>query len=347
MAKTAKEKIERLPPINNPRRQLPFRFRSYKELMAGSGRYDALASSLSLSVQYFLKAAEDFADGKKTIALGQDPSQTFTAKDKRNAMWDFANDQAEHFSINTANVEFSELPPHTTQLLLVSVYQQAESFLNGVRYELRDMGVEWPARGEHVPLLEYTLQNLPNGLDDNKIMIGEERYDLFEYYRLMRNAFVHSPLSSAKLAKHFDAVAPYRNLMASEYGVDAPNPFGRMKLDDYMLFTRLIKYIATDICRIGEPSDEALVKLIEWKQGVVGKPLKVFLKYRPSKPLMRAAISKWFHANYSLTLDRRPTALDALLTYVSRFPNKRTRRRAIKASANEPSHGTKKRRAKR
>ena len=94
--------------------------------------------------------------------------------------------------------------------------------------------------------------------------IGEERYDLFEYYRLMRNAFVHGPISKAKLAEHFAAVEPHRGLVASQYGLDAPNAFEKVKLDDYMLFTRLIKYIATDVCPIGEPSDQALVNLIKW-----------------------------------------------------------------------------------
>jgi hypothetical protein len=65
MAKTSKKKAQRLPPINDPRRQLPFRFRSYRELTNGSGRYDALAASLSLSVQYFLNAAEEFAEVKR------------------------------------------------------------------------------------------------------------------------------------------------------------------------------------------------------------------------------------------------------------------------------------------
>jgi hypothetical protein len=92
------------------------------------------------------------------------------------------------------------------------------------------MGIEWPPRGEHVPLLEYTLENLPNGLDDNKIMIGEERYGLFEYYRFMRNAFVHGPISKAKLMKQFDAIAPYRELVASQYRLDAPNSFDKIKL---------------------------------------------------------------------------------------------------------------------
>jgi hypothetical protein len=347
MAKTSKTTVQRLPPVNDPRRQLPFRFRSYRELTNGSGRYDALAASLSLSVQYFLKAAEEFAEVKKLKALEIDPNRAADPRDKRDAMWEFGNDQAKRFSINTANTHFGELPPHTTQLLLVSAYQQAETFLNGVRSELRNMGIEWPTRGDHEPLLKYTLENLPNGLKDNKTLIGEERYDLFEYYRLMRNAFVHGPISKAKLTEQFATVEPCRELVASEYKLDAPNSFEKLKLDDYMLFTRLIKYIATDICRIGEPSDQALVKLIEWKEGKVEKPLQNFLKFRPSRKRIGDDISKWFKENYSMTLARRPNALDALVTYVDQFPNKRTRRKAGKVSVEPRDQGTKKPRRKR
>jgi hypothetical protein len=68
------------------------------------------------------------------------------------------------------------------------------------------MGDEWPLRTDHLPLLDYTLQNLPSGLERNKVLIGEERNVLFEYYRQMRNAFVHALLSQAKRTetKNFD-----------------------------------------------------------------------------------------------------------------------------------------------
>ena len=280
-------------------------------------------------------------------ALESDSKRAPEVRDRRNAMWEFGNDQAKRFGINTANTHFSELPPYTTQLLLVSAYQQAESFLNGVRFELRNMGIEWPPRGDHEPLLKYTLENLPNGLKDNKTMIGEERYDLFEYYRLMRNAFVHGPIPKAKLMEQFETVAAYRELVASQYRLDAPNPFEKLKLDDYMLFTRLIKYIATDICRIGEPSDEALLKLIEWKEGKVEKPLQNFLKFRPSRKRIGDDISKWFKGHYSMTLARRPSALDALVSYVEQFPNKRIRRKAAKVARDPSDQGKKKPRKKR
>jgi hypothetical protein len=173
--------------------------------------------------------------------------------------------EAERFGVNTKNPAFDELGTHTAQLLLVGVYQQAEAFLTGVREELKAMGQSWPQRGNHVPLLEYTLQNLPGGLADNKIKIGTERYELFEYYRLMRNSFVHTSTDRKKLATYFENVRDHRQRVESKYDLNAPNPFECLSYDDYHLFTRLAKYIATDICRIGEPTDNDLVKLIERK----------------------------------------------------------------------------------
>jgi hypothetical protein len=239
----------------------------------------------------------------------------------------------ERFAINIKNPDFPVLGTHAAQLLLVGVYQQAEVFLNGVRDELKEMGHRWPQRGNHVPLLEYTLQNLPSGLNDNKIKIGTERYDLFEHYRLMRNAFVHRPIDHGKVAGYFDSVKEHRKTVVSEYDLDAPNPFERISIDDYHLFTRLVKYIATDICRIGEPSDEALVKLIEWKGDKVEMPLARFVSSRRSKAKLCAAISQWFKEHYALKLENRTDALDALVEYVEQFPNQRLRRKNKKRSS--------------
>lgn len=78
--------------------------------------------------------------------------------------------------------------------------ESRKAFLNGIRDELRSMGQNWPQRDSHTPLLDYTLQNLPGGLGGNKIKLGGERYHLFDYYRLMRNAFIHPATDRKKLA---------------------------------------------------------------------------------------------------------------------------------------------------
>ena len=337
MVRTPKVAMKRLPPINDPRRQLPFRFRSYDELTADLGRTDALASSLILSVEYFTHDAEAFAKSVEEETIRADlaagaAGRNFTETEKLRVMWDFGNREAERFDINTKNPAFPLLRTHAVQLLLVSVYQQAEVFFNGIRDELREMGHQWPPRGDKVPLIEYTLQNLPDGLNGNKIKLGNERYDLFEYYRLMRNSFVHGPSDQEKVAARFDSVREYRSIVLSEFGLDAPNPFERMSLDDYQLSTRLLKYIATDICRIGEPSDKALVKLIEWKGGKVEKPLSRFVLVRQSRAKLRELISRWFKERYKLRLANRTSALDALVEYVVQFPNQRLRRKSKKKS---------------
>jgi hypothetical protein len=340
MARAPKKRVERLPPITDPRRQLPFRFQSYGELIADLGRTDALACSLILSVKYFTDAAELYAkdaEEKRSAearAAGE-VEKKFTDDEKVRAMWAFGNREADRFDINTQNPAFPVLGTHAAQLLLVGVYQQAEVFLNAVRDELKDMGYRWPQRGNHVPLLEYTLQHLPGALNDNKIKIGTERYDLFEYYRLIRNAFVHGPIDRKKLAAYYESVKEYRTIVASEYDLDAPNPFEYISFEDYHLFTRLAKYIATDICRIGEPRDEALVKRIEWKGDKVEMPLARFVGYRRSKARLRASISRWFKAHYALNLENRATALDALVEYVEMFPNQRLRRKNKKRGASK------------
>jgi hypothetical protein len=93
-----------------------------------------------------------------------------------------------------------------------------------------------------------------------------------------------------------------------------------------------VKYIATDVCRIGEPSDEALLKRIEWKGDKVEMPLERFVSSRRSKEKLIAAISQWFKEQYGLKLENRKEALGALVAYVEQFLNKRLRQKSLKRS---------------
>ena len=256
-------------------------------MIAHLGRIDALGLSLIMSVRHFTSAAEAHAKVLEENAedearqAGQD-ERPFSEAQKLRAMWEYSNSQARYFKINTYNTEFESLGAHTVQLLLVGVYQQMEAFLNGLRKELELMGQEWPPRGNNTPLRDYTMHHLPGGLSDNKIKIGEERYKLFDYYRLLRNAFVHTTIARTRLGTCFDRVSDLRKVVKLEYDLNAPNRFEVLPYDDYLLFTRLVKYIAVDLCRIAEPSDGELIKLIEWKGSAVGQPLAFFLGARSS-----------------------------------------------------------------
>jgi hypothetical protein len=61
---------------------------------------------------------------------------------------------------------------------------------------------------------------------------------------------------------------------------------------------------------------------------------------------MREEISKWFNTRYSMALERRQSALEALVKYIDQFPNRRIRRKANKVRRDQQSQGTKKRRKK-
>jgi hypothetical protein len=84
-------------------------------------------------------------------------------------MWEYSNQQARRFDIKTDNPAFNDLGPHTSQLVLVAAYQQAEAFLDGLRNELKSLGKNWPEREGRTSLLEYTLKNLRDGLASNRI----------------------------------------------------------------------------------------------------------------------------------------------------------------------------------
>jgi hypothetical protein len=134
----------------------------------------------------------------------------------------------------------------------------------------------------------------------------------------MRNAFVHS--NRGNPAKYFAQVANYRALVKSEFNLDALNQFEELSFDDYLLFTRLIKYIAVDVCRIAEPSDADLIKLIEWKGGAIGPPLVRFLSCIQSESLLRQRISYHFRTRYRVDFSNRQQALDDIVRYIKTVP---------------------------
>ena len=102
---------------------------------------------------------------------------------------------------------------------------------------------------------DWALDVLPGGRPKNTRRIWQERYYVLEYYRGIRNAFMHPRKSASSLDTAYRKAVEYRPLFEGDFGLRAPNPAGSLTLDDFLLFTRMIKYAATDLCRIATPSE--------------------------------------------------------------------------------------------
>jgi len=265
---------------------------------------DGLAAALAIATRQFIDAA---------IASG-DPQS-------------YALDLATAYGVATRFVDFDGLTPHLCQLLIVGTYQQAEAFLDNFRAEQRAMGRTWRPRVDGETLLHHALDCLPGGFLVNLTRVGKERWELHDYYRRVRNGFVHSSIDRGSLDDHYDRVAAHRALVRKEYGLIPPNRFGQLTFHDHLLFTRVTKYLATDLCRLGPPDrGKELALILAEPDTRQVEPITRFSQRRDSDDSMRRAIRAWFKSRYNFQTAPRPDLEDYLMRWIRSLPTKKQRR---------------------
>lgn len=295
---------EPLPLTLTPRVDIPFLFDSYRALIKDLGAMDGLAAAQTLASKHFIDAA----------AKLEDPQQ-------------FVRDLAVHYRVSTHFVDFPSVPAHLTQLLIVGTCQQAEAFLESFRRDQLHMGRTWRQRGDGEPRLKYTLDSISGGFATNYIRIRKERYEIFEYYRLVRNAFVHSSIDRDRVRREFDNVSDFRATVERDFGLPAPNPVADLTFADHMLFTRVTKYIATDLCRLAAPTTgQDLIRFLLSHPDKPRHPLTRMLNRKPDGEISRSGIRSFFLNRYNYRTRKFPTIEDEIVEWLGNLPNKHQRR---------------------
>jgi hypothetical protein len=297
-------KIEPLPITLTPYLDIPFMFDSYRDLVHDLGAMDGLAAAQTLASKHFIDDAAEDEDPQKFV-LGL----------------------AVRYRVSTHFVDFPRVPSHLTQLLIVGTCQQAEAFLDKFRREQFDMGRKWRAREDHETQLKYTLDCINGGFGVNKIKVHNERYELFEYYRLVRNSFVHSSIDGERIKKEFDSVSGLREMVEEKFGLVAPNPVSDVTFDDHMLFTRITKYLATDLCRLAPPhTTEELLKFLLFQREEPTHPLVRILRRKTRQEHYLAAIRAFYRGRYNYDIRKNPHAWNGIAEWMEKLPNKHQRR---------------------
>jgi hypothetical protein len=297
-------RAERLPRTRSPRTDIPFLFDSYRSLAQELGEMDGLAAALAIATRHFIDDA---------IASGHPQN--------------YALDLAMANSVATRFVDFDGLTPHLCQLLIVGTYQQAEAFLDNFRAEQRAMGRTWRPRMDGETRLHHALDCLPGEFSVNLTKVGKERYEVHDYYRRIRNGFVHSSIDRRNLDDHYDRVVVHRELVRDEYNLLAPNLFGQLTFHDHLLFTRVTKYLATDLCRLGPPDrGKELALILAEPDAHQIEPITRFSQRRDSDDSMRRAIRAWFKSRHNFQTALRPDLEDYLMQWVRSLPTKKQRR---------------------
>jgi len=184
---------------------VPFSYESYQALIQSLGDADGLAATITLAA---LRLREE------ATASG-DPTQ-------------FIVSEAQRLGINTGGMNFDRFENSATQLLLVGVFQQEEAFLDDFRRERAAMGLRFPPKSNNESSLRHALRSLNGGFSLNRKRVREDHFELIEYYRHLRNTFVHSEFDNARLAPRYQEVSKFRSSIQKEYELNAPNEFSKL-----------------------------------------------------------------------------------------------------------------------
>ena len=113
--------------------------------------------------------------------------------------------------------------------------------------------------------LYVAIQNVFGSQKSGLAALGEMRVDLCNYYRLVRNAAVHSDRAESSLTGAFAKVKDYRDKATQQYDkiAAAPSPPDNLTRDDFQLFIRVAQDVAWGFSEELKPTDEQLRVAVE------------------------------------------------------------------------------------
>lgn len=209
-----------------------FTLPSYRQLKFSLGEHDAIVqfqecARLALMTRY--------------EAAKQETDLTFS---------EFITKESAKYKIHLHNLTINKYPNIIFQNYLVMPNSLLEEFIDNF---INDYNVLFGTNLQLPnPKGKCKLEKLIDFLSDNGVAnsVQQKELDLYNYYRLTRNSFIHKlpfkSLSSASIdIFYFKANFPQLN---------APNEPDFLKFHDFILFTALVKNIALQITKSIEPN---------------------------------------------------------------------------------------------
>ncbi|KWV92431.1 hypothetical protein ASS64_14340 [Erythrobacter sp. AP23] len=228
----------RLPAVTRGSSSINWRFASYRTLLDTLGHNDGMDEVIEVGVRDFLDAAQ--ASGNPDAYL---------------------HARASAQGIAVQELDLANLPNRSAALFLVGAYQQLEGFLYDFADEFGTLvGAPVRTRVNGEAPLDWVLDALPGGFTLNKHRIWIERYLILDYYRLVRNHLNHPRKSRASLAASHATLTSLDPMIRGAYGLPAPSEPDNLSFDDFLLLTRIVKYLATDLCRLAQLTGADLVQ---------------------------------------------------------------------------------------
>lgn len=165
------------------------------------------------------------------------------------------NKLAEIHGVRVNFIEFEDIRSRCARLQILAVYQQIEYFLEAFR-KTHPIKVDYSAQSDG--------DRLSRTLSAFKITsreVGQLEFEIFQYYRLARNLIMHDPEGEQRKTHERKCKDLQTKVQQSSYQtLSAPNVIKNLCFDDFVLFTRAGKQLASNLCQVTNPTDNELVE---------------------------------------------------------------------------------------
>lgn len=162
------------------------------------------------------------------------------------------------YSISRGTFDFEYFQSIQYRSYILQTYNLIEPFFKNLNSRFRfynNFIGDWKVKkgDKNLDPFNQLLENLETG--KAKKIISFPEYHLIDYYRIIRNAFVHLQETDdehKKTTKYYkEKIVPHLQHFKENYELDAPNKPEQINFEDFMLYTRAIKYfsnILNDVC---------------------------------------------------------------------------------------------------
>jgi hypothetical protein len=232
-----------------------FAFRCYFKLKTNLGRFDSVVECNELAIREFEAIAKS--------SISQE---------------EYIKSLSKKHGVKVDSIDAAIFRVRISQWYILSVYQQAEEFFKEFKHE-HPKRSQWTQKTERETNLNYVLTSLNIKASDLDATEKGIRYDIFEYYRLIRNRFMHTDVKEDKLLELLNKINQNKTIVFEKYRVEAPNEYNKLNFDDFILFSRVTKDIAQELCHLAKPSASEIAQmLIERDQEKDPKKKEINLK---------------------------------------------------------------------
>jgi len=272
-----------------PHSPTSFRFIAYRDFKRTLGKINATAECTELAVRLLIDKAR--ISGNTTAYIQQ---------------------ISRAYDVRVDTIDLEGLPTQVGRFHILSVHEHFESFLRAFRDEHPKAQWVWEKGDDD---LRCVLKNIGGGYAASVAEIGKLEIALAEYYRHVRTRVAHE-LDDKRIPMNVNELRSQVTQSAAYGRLAAPNEFDAIGFDDFILFNRVVKKIALELCRLARPMDGdiagMLLDLHHRKHH--GVDLKT-LKSRAGEPdRLRNALGTLLRSVYSLDERESKPIIEEVIT---------------------------------